>query len=375
MSKRGAVLFVLLMIVSVLLTGCLRETRSETIIIPDSGDEVATSEKNELFDVKTIYRVLDKSTESGMPLGWIDQDALLSLFGEHTRSPSLNRVDHPYESHLKLRNADVQENHISLSPNGQTVATTVKRDDGTYAVNLVSLNDQQQTSIGRLSNEQIRSVKFGWSNNGRHLIYIARSGVTGEVQISVYDTSGKTMKGYTFAGWKPKDTISSVHIADDAQSVAIVKTTDKLSYVQFGIWNGNEFASKYEHLVTRDSGVEWIHNDQLTFIGPEGTLYAYDRRNATLSILIEQIGMFRLSPDRKYIAYSQDKDTLYVASLYGNNVLNKTQIFKGVVPLQMIWSPDNGRLMLSGLKGYEQEPRVVIAPGPIGIQNLVIEFK
>lgn len=376
MSKRGAELFVLLMIVSVMLTGCLRETRSETIIIPDSGDEAVTNEKNELFDVKTIYRVLDKSTESGMPLGWIDQDALLSFFEEQTRSASLDRVDYPYESHLKLRNADVLENNITLSPNGQAVASTVRRDDGTYAVNLVSLTDQQQASIGSILNEQIGSVKFGWSNNGRYLIYITRSGVTGEAQISVYDTTGNTMKGYTFVGWKPKDTITSVHIADDAQSVAIVKTTDKLSYVQFGTWNGNEFASKYEHLVTRDSGVEWIHNDQIVFIGPEGTLYAYDRRNATLSILIEQIGMFRLSSDRKYIAYSQDKDTLYVASLYGNNVLNKTQIFKGIVPAQMNWSPGNGKLLLSGLKAYEQDqPRVVIAPGVISNQNLVIEFK
>ncbi|NQX69013.1 hypothetical protein HQN90_23060 [Paenibacillus alba] len=376
MSKRGAELFVLLMIVSVMLTGCLRETRSETIIIPDSGDEAATNEKNELFDVKTIYRVLDKSTESAMPLGWMDQDALLSLFGEQTSSASLDRVDYPYESHLKLRNADMQANHITLSPNGQVVASTVRKDDGTYAVILVSLTDQQQTSIGRISNEQIVSVKFGWSNNGRYLIYITRSGVNGEAQISVYDTTGNMMKGYTFTGWNPKDTISSVHIADDAQSMAVVKTTDKLSYVQFGTWNETEFASKYEHLVARDSGVEWIHNDQIAFIGPEGTLYAYDRRNTALSILIEQIGMFRLSPDRKYIAYSQDKDTLYVASLYGNNVLNKTQIFKGIVPAQMNWSPDNGKLLLSGLKAYEQDqPRVVIAPGVISNQNMVIEFK
>ncbi|MNI96443.1 hypothetical protein D3C73_1548880 [compost metagenome] len=65
-----------------------------------------------------------------------------------------------------------------------------------------------------------------------------------------------------------------------------------------------------------------------------------------------------------------------MASLYGNNVLNKTQIFKGVVPSQMTWSPDNGKLLLSGFKAYEQElPRVVIAPGVISNQNLVIEFK
>ncbi|WP_127588060.1 hypothetical protein [Paenibacillus koleovorans] len=66
----------------------------------------------------------------------------------------------------------------------------------------------------------------------------------------------------------------------------------------------------YEHDALRRSQLEWVHNDQLAFLGSEGTLCAYDRRNAALSVMIEQIGQFRLSPDRRSIAYSQDKLTV-----------------------------------------------------------------
>lgn len=375
MSRRRIGAFVLLLMVAALLTGCLPQARHETIIIPDSEEHIPAGDKNERFEVKTIYRIMDKNTDFGTPLGWIDRSALLGLFGEQTLSPSLDRVDYPYESHLKLQNADVSAYPLTLSPSGQTVAFLAQMDDGTYGMKLVSLADQQETLVGRIPNDQIRSIQFGWSNNGRYLIYIFRDGANGAVQIHVYDTTGKSMKGYTAAGWKPKDTIISVHIADDAQSAAIVKETDRLSNVLFGTWNGNEFTAQYEHPVSRNSTVEWIHNDQIAFIGAEDTLYAYDRRNSALSILVEQTDLFRLSPDRKSIAYLQGKDTVYTASLYGNNVLNKTQIFKGIFPSKMSFSPDNGKLLLTGWKTYAQEqtrPSPVVQPGN---QHLVIEFK
>jgi len=362
--------------VCILLTGCLSQARSETIIIPESGDELSTSGISDLFDVKTIYRVLDKQSDDGIPLGWIDRSSLLGFFGEQTRSPSLERVDYPYEARLKLRNAEAKAGFITLSMDGHTVASLLQTADGDYSLKLTSLSDQQESIIARISNDQIRSFKYGWSNNGRYLVYIVRHGESGSIQMSVYDTTGKTTKSFTVAGWKPKDAISSVHIADDALSAAIIKDSGKLSYLLFGALDGSGWTEQYEHPANRDSSVEWIHNDQIAFIGSEGSLYAYDRRNAALSILIDQIGLFRLSPDRKVIAYLQDKDTVYAASLYGNNVMNKTQLFKGVVPSQISWSPDNGKLLLSGRKSYaEQDVPRPVAPVVISNQNMVIEFR
>lgn len=375
MNKRWKELSAFLLTVCFLLTGCLSQTRSETIIIPESGDELSTSGKSEMFDVKTIYRVLDKQTDDGIPLGWIDHSSLLGYFGEQTRSPSLERVDYPYEARLKLRNADTKAGFYTLSMDGNTVASLLQTAEGDYSLKLTSLSDQQESIIARISNDQIRSFKYGWSNNGRYLAYIDRNGESASIQISMYDTTGKTTKSYTVTGWKPKDTISSVYIADDAQSVAIIKDSGKLSYVQFGSLDGSGWLAQYEHPANRDSSVEWIHNDQIAFIGSEGSLYAYDRRNAALSVLIDQVGLFRLSPDRKYIAYLQDKDTVYAASLYGNNVMNKTQLFKGIVPSQISWSPDNGKLLLSGRKSYVQDVPRPVAPGVISNQNMVIEFR
>lgn len=376
MIRRHAKLVSLLLAVTLSLTGCmgLGGVRSETIVIPDT-EEQAQAGGNAPFDVKTIYRVMSQGTEAGVPLGWLDQDALLSLMGDSSGASSLERVDYPYESHLKWRVAETKPDYMALSPNGQSLALVVPQADGSFALKLVSTTNQQETALGQIGMYQIRSVKMGWSNNGRYFFYLSRNAVPGGDEIHVYDTATKSAKHYTAPDWKPTDTIASIHLSDDAESVAVVKISNRTSYVQFGGWSGSELSTSYEHFAARDSRVEWIHDDQIAFLGPEGTLYAYDRRNAALSILLEQTGMFRLSPDRKSVVYTQDKDTLYVASLYGNNVLNKTQIFRGLVPTLMEWSPDGGKLLLGGWKLYEQENPRPSQPAPIGMQNMVIEFK
>lgn len=386
MSSQRMSAFAVLLLILLLLSGCMQETRSETIIIPDTGAASATGGNEVFFDVKTIYRVLDKNTDYGRPLGWIDPSSLIGLFGEQTQTPSLDRIDAPYDSHLKLRNSDVKAGFMAISPDSRFVAS-VAPEAGSYDLKLVSLTDQKETVIDQLQPIQLRSFMSSWSNNSRYLIYASKLSEKGGVQIKVYNTEDNTTKSYTVQGWTPADTLISIYVANDAQTAAIIRQSNKRTFVEFGTWSGSELASQYEHLAAPDSQVEWIHNDQIAFMGNEGTLYAYDRRNAALSILLEGINAFRLSPDRKSVAYTQEKDTVYAATLYGNNVLNKTQLFKGTVPTLIEWGPDNGRLLLSGWKSYELDPqRSTAAPAPapaeaaeirpksVGMQHFVIEF-
>ena len=63
-------------ILSVGLTGCMRENRSETIIISDTETEQSPSSDNEPFTVKTLYRVLDGSPNTGEHHGWDDKKGI-----------------------------------------------------------------------------------------------------------------------------------------------------------------------------------------------------------------------------------------------------------------------------------------------------------
>lgn len=398
MNKRQLVLLTIFFLVTILLAGCSIKSRSETIIIPDTGEASTVKGEHGAYDVKTIYKLLGKSSEQGIPLGWIGSTSLLGFFDETDKPPSLERVDAPYEEHLKLLNIEAKFSFMAYTPDGQSIVY-LKEVNGSYGLTLLTLTDQKDSVIAPIAFEQVRSLRFGWSNNGRYLVYIAKKLESEGALIGVYDLTEHSLKSYSLAGWDQADIIGSIQLADDAQSVAIVRSRGNQTYVEIDTWSGSAISRQYEHLAASDSQVEWIHNDQIAFIGQEGTLYAYERRNAALSVLVEGINRFRLSPDRKSIAYSQDKDTVYAASLYGNNVLSKTQLFKGIVPSLMAWSSDNRRLLLSGWKPYEwDKPRSGPAPAPapapasasepasrssaqvveVGSkvnQNLVIEFK
>ncbi|WP_256758003.1 hypothetical protein [Cohnella sp. WQ 127256] len=378
-QKRMATLLILIVIITVVLAGCMRQSRSETFIIPDSEEELISGDENELFGVKTIYRLLDKSGEDVNVLGWIDRKTILGLFGEQSRAPSFERIDYPYETRLKLSKADKLAGFATLSPDGRYLSTlTEEKGKDAYSLKLVSMSDQQETDIAMITYEQIRSLRAAWASNSRFLAYTLRNDTNGEVSICVYDIARGQTKEYSIRDWQEKDIITAVHIADDGQSAVIVKRSFDQYYVVFGGMKGSEFTSQYEHAISPDGWVEWIHEDQIAFAGPEGTLYGYDRRNAALSVLLEQIDAFRLSPDRKYIAYTQGADTVYAAVMYGNNILNKKSLYRGIVPSQLVWSPDNGKLLLSGSKPYAREVPLQSGPAvvaPMGNQSLIIEFE
>lgn len=371
-------------IIFLLLTGCYGGPRSETIIIPDQEDGQQLVHDNEFFDVKTIYKVLEGQLDSGKALGWIDSEALVVLFGEQSRTPSLERVDLPYEKRLKLRNVDELPDMTTVSPNGQYMSSIVEAN-GTFQLVLISLTDNEETVIHTLTIEQIRWIRLGWSANSRFFSYVL--GIPGETDeyIVVYDvTDGKT-KQYSMpernVSWPivhetPES--SSVYIADDGLSAAIIKESSGQTQLEYGTLAEEGFAIQLEHPASLTTRVEWMNNDQIIFVGPEGNLYGYDRRNAALTVLQKQVGTFCLSQDRKFIAYTQDGNTVYAAVLYGNNLVNQRPVYRGIDAAQLVWSLDNRKLLIEGWKPYERErSHPVPMPAPVippGNQTFVIAF-
>ncbi|SDE14705.1 hypothetical protein SAMN02799630_04806 [Paenibacillus sp. UNCCL117] len=371
--KRRISLYVLLATVCFLLTGCLGAPRTETIILNDA--EQQPGEETSPFTVQTIYSVLDGQGEGIYPIGWIDASALLAFTPEFPSWSRLDRVNEPYTARQKLSEVGVftyPQNSLVSSPDRQNAAY-ISVSDRVLQLNLHSLGDSGNTLIETTKNKQILNARMSWSSNGRLLCYTIDNEDEKAIQLSVYDTIEGKSRRYTLPLAQQDELVTSVYVSNSGEAAVIVKRLGQESVLELGELRGNEFISQYRHPISNEDWVEWIHQDQISFVGADGILYAYDQRNDVLSVLLNDIGQFRLSSDRKFIVYTQEGDAVYAASIYGNNVLNMKQIYKGIVPYQMVWSPDNGKLLLVGSKPKEQAKSKPYTE--LKYQGLVIEFK
>jgi hypothetical protein len=372
MSKRLAALLMLLVLFGALLSGCMTKPRSETIIIPDSEENIASDPRNEAIAVKTIYRLPVLEADIGNWLGWMGVDAVLGVYGgAGDRSKGFEKVDYPYNEMTKLWDFDNNAAIDSLSPDG-SYASFVQEGDEANFLSLVSLSDQKQIMNEQLAPNLLLSSRSIWSSNSRYLSYVIQNTQNAKVTISVYDTIEKSLKQYALPNWQRTDYISYVKIADDGIGALVVKTNEIQSDVLFGSLEGSEFATHYMHAISNEGSVDWLTNDQIAFVAPDGSLVAYDRRNGATSTLLKQVGSFQVSQDRRYIAYSQG-DMIYAGKLQGNNILYEKPIYQGLVPAQMAWSPDSSKLLINGWKPYAQQSRPAVRPP--NNQPFVITFK
>lgn len=372
----------LLLALTLIAAACAGGSQTETILIPDTKAEASPSGETAPFAVKTIYPVMDGNRDSITPLGWTDNDAILAMRPVKGSAFSLERLDVPYESRLKLMDIEGYPSFAAMSPDGKYVAS-LKITDKVYDISLVRLDNGQKTELGSISDMQMRFFQPRWSGNSRFFAYVTSDINSGESRVTVYDAAGGNKEVYTAVSDRKKSSITSVYISDDGQSAALVRSEGSESWLEYGDWNGSGFAVKYKHpvLSVKSKIAEWMNPDQLAFIGDEGNLYAYDRRNGNLTVLLEKIENFSLSKDRKFIAYYQDGGIVNAAALYGNNVLNKETVYRGIAISSMEWSPDNGKLLLSGYKYYDKYyDKDVSRPAPVKPMEItepfvVIEFK
>lgn len=374
--RRRTGLYALFAAVCLMVTGCLGAPRTETIILNDA-EQQPTGEEASPFTVQTIYSVLDGQAESGYPLGWIDAKALLMFTPEYPSRSHFDRVNEPYTAAQKLSELDffrqgLPMDNMVLSPDRRHAAYIGLTGDS-LQLYLYSLDDGENIHIETTKYKQILSTRMSWSKSGRFLCYATEAEAENIVQINIYDTIEGKARRYSVPFARQNESISSIYISDNGEDTVIVKRWSQGSVLEYGEWRDNEFVIQYRHPISDNGWVEWIHPDQIAFTGADGTLYAYDRRNDALSVLLNDVGRFRLSDDRKLIAYTQGGDSVYAARLYGNNVLDMKQIYKGIEAYQMVWSPDNRKLLIVGnqlLKQLASQEDKLLKN-----QGMVIEFQ
>jgi len=374
-----------------LLSGCASGLRTETIIIPDQSEIVPDAGSGHVLELNKLYRLPGMEEYKVNLWRWLTKDSLVELSWGSSGWESVNQYARPYEQPEKLVELAGYPLELSeWSPNGRYLAhlsPSLADHPQSLLLTLVSIpggagEESETPHYFPRSAER----KLMWSSNSRFVSYFTMN-EQGEVGIAAYDTQSGEMKHYTMPEQDKSAILHSVKLSAEGDGVIIVRSEPgKLKGFALGKWKGSQFVIEYEHSLHEGEGIEWLDPNRLIFAGTDGTLFIYDRRNGDLSVLKDQSGAFALSADRHYIAYSTDEATVEVAKLQGNNLLNTSTVYHGLIAAEMAWSPDNSGLLVRGRKPYEA-PAVAPAaaaeePYPAqsqrdlyGLQTVVIAFK
>ncbi|CAM3239506.1 PD40 domain-containing protein [Paenibacillus lupini] len=363
-------------------TGCMGNPRSETIVIPETESEKPANEASlgKEFQVKTIYP-LPVSSSSEL-LGWTNGEAVIGYLEDNVPqiAPS-NRMQMfvpPYEQSKQLAGTtNIDLKILSLSPDGRKIAGLSESGKGT-SLTLVNLEGGQVKPIADSSNgiqRTLHSRILLWSNNSRFISYLVTGNSQGQLNVVVYDVVEGTTKQFPLPGFSLENRSASVMLSNDGSSVLI----EDGNLVTMAKRNGDgSFVVQYDH-PSGNGGSTWIDDDRFMFLGADGTLFQYDHRNGELSVLLEKVGSFSVSPDRKLIAYTRNnEEAVYAGKLQGNNVLYQTAVYQGIVPYQMLWSLSDGALLVDGSKSQAATAQE-IAPAPAAdqerLRTFVIQFQ
>lgn len=379
MRYRYKELVLCIAIALIILTGCASGLQSETVIIPGTETDQAVVEGSRPFQVKTIYR-MPESKEQGELLGWSSSESVVGLFYEteavNAAKLSLQRFSPPYERADHLLEIEMNKFSYQLSPNGKYVSGIAKTDEGVF-LQLTAYPGGEVESLEATTeaNQELWFEEPAWSGNSRFVSYMVMESNKRQSSIGIYDTESESARVHRLKGLETEALPLKVIVSDDGKMALIV--LDEYGHgrrIAMGAVNGNTIDVQYEHEIGADQAA-WLNDDQFVFLGTEGTLYVYDRRNHELSILLEKVDSFEFSQDRKYVAYSQNgEDTIYAGKLQGKSVLSAEPIYHGVIPSKMYWSPHHRRLLVNGRKNYSKE-KGPVAIEPTDQQPFIIEFK
>ncbi|UQZ86583.1 hypothetical protein SK3146_05876 [Paenibacillus konkukensis] len=370
-ARFGALVFCALLCLA--LAGCAGRLSDKIVVIPDTEEagESADSGHNGL-EVGKIYKLPEQDITGSDIAGWIDNRRVIGLIGG-SAGRHLTAID--YQTGTREAWQDTATERIELgavSPDGKYIALTrYNGEKETYSL-LSTVSDRQEAVMSEsdAGAAAARTSPLAWSNNSRYVAYAKEKSRFGEAALVVYDRQTAAVNSWALPGWQ----VVYAKAADDGASAVIVRMEGGQPYAAYGTLSEGAFELRYEHNLNHADGVDFISDDQIVLSGANGALITYDKRNSSTAVLLEQVGIFKLSNDSKYIVYSKESESLYAAKLQGNNVLNEQSIYKGIVPTRLDWSPDNKKILLNGRKWFEARPAPALQVVPAKTP-LIIEFK
>jgi hypothetical protein len=349
------------------LAGCFGRPGYETIVISGTESEQEISEPGSPFQVQTIFRLPDTLDNRTELLGWLNEEDLAGLLPDDggqadeqgKRANLLQRLAPPYETPASLaRAAEYAPGMLKLSTNGQWLAGLAGKE---LTLTAMENQDVRHIAVPLSPSQEISSRTLRWSANNRYVSFMALENGNNQAWIMVYDRmEGELQPIPIIKGNSVIKQPSSVLLSDDGNHALI----DDGTKVFMAKRNETEFEVQYDHASGGADSV-WVDDDRFLFLGQDGTLYQYDDRNRDLSILLEKVGLFRLSSDRKSIVYTQlDKESVFAGKLQGNNIIYPKSVYQGVIPDRLIWNRGGGALLIDGSKWYAPSDQSVPMPVP-----------
>ncbi|MEC2062123.1 TolB-like translocation protein [Bacillus inaquosorum] len=352
-NKQFIILLGVLLIFLIFVSSYSVGKKSETIIIPNEEENhIDDNQKSGSFQVKKIYR-LPKADEL---LGLSSSNSIVGFFkGDDTtehETHQLQRLSFPFEKPETLKSIESNTINLKMSPDGKNIVGSTMSSDRT-TLNLMSLTNRNKKEIASFpSNKNAFVQDVSWSNNSKSICYLVIDPAkNGQSAVNVYNIDSGTLKTYPLKNVDEKESLTAVSISDDGRKVLLTA----LHGQQYRIMTGNVSDDGITVQKKRQNSYAepvWLNNDQFVFLSTGETLYEYDLRNSELSVLLENVAVFKISNDRKKIAYSlYDKDNTYAGKLQGKNILFAEPIYHGTNPSEIYWSPDGSNLLV-----YNQNP-------------------
>ncbi len=371
------------------MSGCAGGPRSELVVIPDSGETPAAGVGGWPFQVEKIYRLPATESSTSQPLGWSNRDTFVALSANIRQRDELifnvQSFAPPYANSATLMRMDTDMSPDTLSTDGRYLSGTSRTKNGVI-VKLLSLPDGEERTVAELAAGEARLISEAgaWSANSRYLAYLlygtapqqqrlqaqADTGngqilpakpeeASPSIRVLICDALNGTAAQYPLNGLDLAAGSMTVLPSNDASALLIVYGGAVRMAERDGTGYEVKFSPPAEGEGIVSAAADWVNGDQFVYLDEDGTLYAYDRRNGETVILLEKIGRFRLSRDRKAIAYfASGQNAVYAGKLQGNNILYGQSVYRGIVPEFMDWSPDGRRLLIDGRKLYTQTGRI-----------------
>lgn len=305
-------------------------------------------------------------------IGWVDDEVIgLTKRNSPAHFENSQQVSLPYwqinvmniesrGSSILIPNSGKSQEMGIISPNKRKIVFTEVLEEESKDEQLIVYD------IYKKNKESIKYFKpICWSKDSRYILGYKNSG--GICELFAYDTVTKNISEHSL-DYKKFKNIMSIVTSRDNKTLYFTSSLDygskKCELYKIKMKDGSILEEEPISIMENElSCFDILENGNIIFDGEingDKALYIYKVKESSIRKIVDNvIGIFQMSPDKKYIAFYSNCNAggieLYAAKLYKNKVGVPTLIYKFDNITSMHWSNDNRKLMISEFDSKQKQ--------------------